>query len=254
MKISIITVVLNRADTIGSCLKSVAEQKYHDIEHIIIDGGSSDGTLEIIGKYKDSIHKIVSEKDNGIYDAMNKGIINASGDVIGFLNADDVYADDSILHKVKNVMKNSNLDACYGDLVYVKRNNVNKVVRFWKSPDINRGNLKKNLGLVPPHPTFFVRKRIYKLYGGFDTDFKLSADHELMIRLLYKCGIKVSHVSKVLVKMRLGGVTNISLKNIINANKECYRAWKKNGLKINPITYFFMKPFPKIFQYRYTLK
>ncbi len=267
LKVSIITAVFNGAETIEDCIKSVLNQTYHNIEHIIIDGGSTDGTVETIKKYTSNpplppfikggmggfsgsrrISTCISEPDRGIYDAMNKGIKMATGDVIGFLNADDLYANESVVQTVIDLLKENNVDACYGDLVYVDRHNTEKIIRYWKSPEFE-GKFRKVLGLVPPHPTFFVTRKIYEKYGLFDTNFKFSADHELMLRFLYKCRINAVYIPKVIVKMRVGGSTNRSLSNIIKANIECYRAWKKNNLEINPLTFVLMKPASKILQY-----
>jgi glycosyltransferase len=245
----VITAVLNGAETIQDCIKSVSGQSYPNVEHIIIDGGSTDGTLEVMKRYAEKRVKIVSEPDNGIYDAMNKGIRMADGDIIGLLNADDLYADESVIQTVVDTLKENNIDACYGDLVYVDKNNTDKVIRYWKSPVFKKEKFGRNLGLVPAHPTFFVKGKIYEKYGLFDTNFRFSADHELMIRFLYRIGISAVYIPKVLVKMRIGGSTNRSLLNIVKANIECYRAWKANSLEINPLTFILMKPASKIRQY-----
>ncbi|UZE93505.1 MAG: glycosyltransferase [Candidatus Nealsonbacteria bacterium] len=244
--ISIITVVLNGKKTIEKTLKSVLEQGYENIEYIIIDGGSTDGTLDIINRYKDKIKKIVSEPDKGIYDAMNKGIAMASGDIIGILNGDDLYADGNVIKKVVEKMEEDKADVCWGDLIYVNANNSDKIVRYWKSSEYKEGKFQK--GWMPPHSTFFVKKQIYKKYGVFNLDFPISADYELMLRFLEKYKLKSCYMSQVLVKMRIGGQSNKNLLNIVKGNVECYKAYKINGLKISFLR-IFLKPLSKISQY-----
>ena len=177
MKISIITVVRNNASTIKDAIESVLSQKYHDIEYIIVDGCSTDGTLEIIQGYSTQITKIISESDKGIYDAMNKGISLASGDVIGILNSDDVYFDENVIGDVINTFEEKQIDSLYGDLMYVEKNDLNKIVRYWKSSVFKVGSFSK--GWHPPHPTFFTKKNIYEKYGLFDTNMRVSADFDL---------------------------------------------------------------------------
>ena len=189
MKISIITVSFNNAATIEDTINSVASQKHSDVEHIVIDGVSTDGTVEIVQRNRDAVEKFVSERDSGIYDAMNKGIASASGDVIGFLNSDDVYAHCDILSRAAEVFANPDVDACYADLVYVRQEDLGKVVRHWKSKDFRQGLFA--LGWCPPHPTFFVRKSVYREYGGFDLNYRLAADVELMLRFFGKTSDQV---------------------------------------------------------------
>lgn len=231
MKISIITVVYNNDKTIKSAIESVLTQSYSNIEYVIIDGGSSDKTVNIINEYKDQIGYFISEKDKGIYDAMNKGINSATGDVIGILNSDDLYQDTNVIENVMNQFnQNPSIDIVYGDLVYVKSDNVNKVVRNWKSnPYYNR--FFEN-GNVPPHPSLFVKKRIYEEAGLFNLDFKLAADYEFMLRIFKKHNFKSKYINKVIVKMRLGGATNQSFSNIKKQNIEILKAWKHNQLKL----------------------
>ncbi len=229
MKISIITAVYNRADVIEDCIKSVLSQSYKNIEHIIIDGGSTDGALEVIERYRNGISKIVSEPDDGIYDALNKGIRLATGDIIGFLHADDFYAHDKVIERVVEVFLKHGVDSCYGDLLYVDRNNTDRVIRYWKSSPYKLGKFK--YGWMPPHPTFFVKRVIYKRYGYFNTDFRIAADYELMLRFLEKHKISTYYIPEVLIKMRLGGASNKSLKNMAIKSYEDYKAWKINNLK-----------------------
>jgi glycosyltransferase involved in cell wall biosynthesis len=217
LKITIITVCFNSEKTIEDTISSVSNQKDVNVEHILIDGASSDTTLEIIKK-NPSISKFVSESDKGIYDAMNKGIVLATGDVIGTLNADDFYYDNDVLKEVEKVFLDPSVDACYGDLVYVKQNDINQTVRFWKSTDYKEGLFKT--GWMPAHPTFFVRKNVYDKFGMFRLDYKIAADFELLFRFIEQNKIKTKYIPKVMVKMRLGGTTNKNFRNIWIQNKE----------------------------------
>jgi glycosyltransferase len=244
MKVSIITPSFNSAKTIEETIKSVLGQSYKDIEYIIIDGGSKDKTLEIVNKYKDKISKIVSEPDKGIYDAMNKGVKLASGEVIGILNSDDLYADEKVIEEVVKTFENYKVQCVWGDLVYFT-DDPNKIIRIWRSSDYKEDLFEK--GWVPPHPTFFVKKEVYEKYGYFRLDFPVAADYELMFRFLKKYKISGKYISKVLVKMRAGGNAN-KLKNIIKGNLECIRAWKINELKMpfyTPI-FRFLRRLPQI--------
>ncbi len=245
-KVSIITITYNSEKTLDDTIKSVLSQTYENIEYIIVDGASSDRTIEIIKKYENEISKFISEADNGIYDAMNKGLELATGDIVGILNSDDVYFDNKVIEKVVNQFKDKNTDSVYGDLIYVNSEDISKKVRYWKSQAFNEWLFKK--GWHPAHPTFFVKKEIYDRYGSFNIDFKIAADYELMLRFLEKEKITSSYIPKVFVKMRLGGESNQSLKNIIQANLESYSAWKINGLYINPFV-FLLKPLSKIKQF-----
>ena len=228
MKVSVITAVFNGAKTIQDCIKSVSGQIYPNIEHIIIDGGSTDGTLEVIKRYTEKRVNIVSEPDNGIYDALNKGIRQASGEVIGLLYSDDFYAHDRVIEKVADIFMKYNIDSCYGDLQYVDKNNPDKVIRYWKSSQYRHGKFK--YGWMPPHSTFFVKKEIYNKYGYFNTNFKIAADYELMLRFLEKHKISTYYTPEVFIKMRIGGTSNRNIKNLIIKSNEDYRAWKVNNL------------------------
>lgn len=228
MKVSIITAVINGVETIEDCIKSVLCQSYKDVEYVIIDGNSTDGTLDVINRYKNKIAKVVGESDKGIYDALNKGIKLATGDIIGFLHSDDFYANDRIIEKVADVFMKYNVDSCYGDLQYVYKNDTKKVIRHWKSSKYEHGKFK--YGWMPPHPTFFVKKKIYDEYGYFNTNFKIAADYELMLRFLEGHRISTYYIPEVLIKMRLGGMSNRSFKNMFIKSSEDYRAWKINNL------------------------
>jgi glycosyltransferase involved in cell wall biosynthesis len=246
LKISVITACYNSADTIGDTLQSVISQDYAEIEYIIIDGASKDNTLEVVNRYKDRIAKIVSEKDNGIYFALNKGIQLATGDIVCILHADDIFAHPSILSNIAGRFQNSGAECVYGDLVYVDRNDTNRVTRNWRSGIYKPGMFRK--GWMPPHPAFFLRKEVYNRFGTFDTTFKTAADYELMLRMLEKHGVSVAYLPEIIVKMRVGGMSNVSLKNRIRANKEDRRAWKVNGLKPGLFT-LIRKPLSKLRQF-----
>ena len=235
----------NNAKTIKDAINSVLNQSYKDIEYIVIDGSSTDGTIDIVQSYGDKI-KFISEKDNGLYDAMNKGIRMATGDVVGILNSDDFYASDKILQIVADEFLKGNIDSVYANLEYIDANDPKRVIRYWRSKKYQEGLFRS--GWHPAHPTFFVKKEIYEKYGVFDLSFKIAADYELMLRFFEKCKITSSYVDEVFVKMRMGGESNKSIKNIIKANMESYRAWKVNGLYINPLR-FLLKPFSKIIQF-----
>lgn len=245
MKISIITATYNSASTVRDTLISIAEQDYANVEHIIVDGLSKDNTLNIV---KDFTHvaKVISEKDKGIYDAMNKGVKLASGDVIGILNSDDFYTGSTILTKVAAAFEDPAVEAVYGDLQYVKQDNVQIITRTWKSGSFRKNSLY--YGWMPPHPTFFVRRHIYDKCGIFNTTLRSAADYELMLRVLLKYGARVQYIPEVLVKMRAGGMSNASFRNRVRANKEDAMAWKLNQLK----PYFFtmwLKPLRKVLQF-----
>ena len=245
MKLSIISATLNSFPTLYGCQQSIQVQPI-DIEHLIIDGGSTDGTLETLEQYSNENLKYFSEPDQGPYDAMNKGIRMATGDVIGILNADDFYADKHVLETVAEMFEDPSVDSCYGDLEYVDRDDPERVVRRWKAGAYDRKNWYR--GWMPPHPTFFVRKSVYEKYGLYRLDMGTSADYELMLRFLLKHGITTRFIPRVLVKMRTGGMSNAFLKNRIRANLMDRRAWQVNGLKARPWT-LWMKPLLKAGQF-----
>jgi len=243
--ISVITVVKNGATTIKGCLESVAKQTI-SAEHLLIDGFSTDTTLQIAKSLPLKNLKIISEADSGIYDAMNKGIRYANGDIIGILNADDSYYDNEILERVTRAFNISEVEACYGDLVYVSSTDVNDVRRYWQAGPFKRE--KMYWGWMPPHPTFFVRRSVYEKYGLFNLSLGSAADYELMLRFLFKHRITVSYIPRVLIKMRSGGVSNQSIRNRLKAHKMDHKAWKVNGLRPYPWT-LLMKPIRKIPQF-----
>ena len=243
---SIITVVFNAKNDLIDTIKSLRQQNYKNFEYIIIDGASTDTTLEKCIKYENKIFKIVSEMDKGIYDAMNKGIELATGDIIGILNADDFYANKDVLKDVVRQFKNKDIQGLYANLVYVDGVDTSKVTRTWIAGEYKTNAFKK--GWMPPHPTFFVKKECYSKYGGYSLNLRSAADYELMLKLIHKHNIKVGYLNKITVKMRVGGVSNSSLKNRLRANREDKMAWKINGLKPGLLT-FIRKPLSKIGQF-----
>jgi len=228
LRISVITAVYNRVDTIADALDSVQAQTWPHVEHVVIDGASKDGTTQLLEARKDELDVFISERDKGIYDALNKGIANATGDIVGFLHADDLFASDEILAKVAKLFEDPSVGAVYGDLVYVKKEDVSKVVRYWKSGGFSKAKLAH--GWMPPHPTLYVRRSIYQELGGFDTQFRIAADYDSMLRYLGKGGVKPSYLPEVMVRMRLGGESNRSFANVMKKSKEDYLALKKNGV------------------------
>lgn len=244
MKVSIITVCLNSAETIEDTIRSILSQGYKDIEYIVVDGGSTDGTLEILTKYQAQISKCISEPDNGIYEAMNKGIKSSTGNIIATLNSDDLYANETIVSQMVKFMQVNDLDAAYGDLIYVDRNNTDHITRIWKPGEYKRGAFY--YGWAIPHPTFFCRKEIFERHGYFNNRFQVAADFELMLRFIEKHQIKVGHLPKVIVKMRTQGKANI-LRGVIRGNWEIISSFRLNGLRLSP-WFFVLKPITKILQ------
>ncbi len=244
-KVSIVTATYNSAGTIRDTLTSVATQDYSAIEHIIVDGLSKDNTLSIVRDFP-HVAKVISEKDSGIYDAMNKGIKACTGDIIGILNSDDFYVSSKVIGNVVECMLSAKTDALYGDLVYVHPIHTNKILRTWIA---GKCHPRKFLfGWMPPHPTFFVRREVYERLGVFNTSLKSAADYELMLRFLYKERISVSYLPQVLVKMRAGGMSNASMRNRINANIEDREAWRVNQIRPHFFT-TWLKPLRKLTQY-----
>jgi len=231
LKISIITICRNSEETIEKTIQSVLSQDYPNLEYIIIDGASTDKTLDIINNYRQKIAKIVSEKDNGIYFALNKGISIAEGEIIGFLNSDDFYISNGIVSKIEKIFENSNLDTCFAQINYVDENN--RIVRKWK----NKSNLKNLFfnGEFPPHPTFFVRKNIYDKFGLFSTEFNLASDVELMLRFLIKHKVSTFYLPEVIINMRSGGASNVNLRSIFRSVMQCFKAFEINNIKISRI-------------------
>ncbi len=242
--ISIITVCFNAEQTIERCILSVINQSFSNIEYIIIDGGSTDNTLNIIDKYRHKIKIVVSEADNGIYDAMNKGIKIAKGEIVGMLNADDFFADENILLNVAKAFKLNNPDVLYGDLDYV--DNSNKVIRSWKSGKYSNGIF--NWGWMPPHPTFYCKRIYFEKLGYYSLNYGTAADYELMVRFLHLNKLSVFYLKLIMVKMEIGGASNNSIYNRIKVIKNDYKAMVKNGIMF-PLVSIFLKPLRKIVQY-----
>ena len=237
MKVSIVTVTYNSEKTLRTTLESVAKQSFiSNIEHIIIDGKSSDNTLGIAKDFP-HIHKIISEKDKGIYDAMNKGINNASGDIIGFLNSDDWFYSREIIEEISYAFDQNDIDAVYGDLVFVENENDTNPKRIWISEPYKDKSFL--YGWVPPHPTFYVKSSVYKKYGLFNPDLMFAADFDIMCRFIAKENIKTIYLPGFKVKMRLGGATTKNLANIIKGNIEIFNSLYKNGF--NPGPFFIIQ-------------
>lgn len=233
MKVSVITVCFNSGRTIADTLRSVAEQSHPDIEHIVIDGGSRDATLEIIQKTPNHIAQLVSEPDRGIYDAMNKGLKMATGEIVGFLNSDDVYMNADTLAVIDRAFNDPAIEACYGDVLFVGSDDPDREVRYWQAGAYDPKRIQN--GWMPPHPTFYVRRQIYEQEGGFDLSYKLQADFEMAIRLTHARGLNMHYIPHTLVRMRMGGASNASVGNVVKGNLEAYRAARRHGLPVNPL-------------------
>jgi glycosyltransferase len=245
LKFSIITATYNSAATLRDTLTCIRQQDHPDIEHILIDGGSTDDTLKIAAEFP-HLASVVSGKDKGIYDAMNKGLQAATGDVIGILNSDDIYTGPDVLSLVARAFADPAVKTTYADLQYVHPEDLNKIIRTWKTGPYRRRSFY--YGWMPPHPTFFVRREVYDQVGHFDISLRSAADYEMMLRILLRYGMSARYIPRVIVKMRAGGMSNASFRNRVRANKEDRMAWKLNGL--NP--YFFtllVKPLRKLPQY-----
>lgn len=246
MKISIITIAFNSAETIEYTIQSVLKQTYSDVEYVVIDGASTDGTMAVVNRYRNNFATVISEKDNGIYEAMNKGVQHSTGDIIGILNSDDFYADENVLSEVAEKFRTTHCDALYADLVYVDRNDENRIIRTWRAGRYTRGKFRR--GWMPPHPTFFVRKKCYDDFGLYNLQLRSAADYELMLRFIHRHNISVDYLPRVITKMRTGGQSNVSLQNRLRANIEDRMAWKINGLRPGLFTLTW-KPISKIFQF-----
>lgn len=251
MKISIITPTYNSAQTVEQTIQSILCQTHSEVEYIIIDGASTDGTQEIVKSFGPRVRHFISEPDQGLYDAMNKGINRATGDVIGILNSDDFYSSPEVLVRVAQVFQDKKIDSVYGDLQYVDPIDTDKVTRHWEAGTYNIDNFL--YGWMPPHPTFFVRRKVYEKYGLFDTSLRNSADYELMLRFLYKHKVSSCYIPEVLVQMRAGGVSNASFRHRLRANREDRLAWEKNNLQPRFFT-TWMKPVRKIGQFKFFSK
>lgn len=245
MKVSIITVCYNCANTIKDTIDSVLSQTYSNIEYIIIDGGSRDETVNIISSYGEQVSKFISEPDKGIYDAMNKGIRLATGDVVGILNSDDFFTDNSVVQRVADEFRNTSIDALYGDVQFVNPDNLHKVVRYYSSKRFNPKKFK--YGFMPAHPSFYVKREYFEKIGYYKEDYKIAADFELLVRFLYQHKLKSNYIPMPFVTMRTGGVSTKSIKSNFILNKEIIQACKENGIKTNIIN-IYSKYFYKIFE------
>ncbi len=230
MKVSVITVCFNSAATVEDTIRSVRAQEYEHIEHVIVDGGSTDGTVDIVKKYNGRIKRFISEPDEGIYDAMNKGLHLAQGDIVAFLNADDIYASPTVISDVVAALHAGNTDSVYGDLVYVGRRNAQRIVRYWRAGEYRPRAFHR--GWVPPHPTFFCRRTLYHEFGGFNPSYRIAGDFELMLRLIEKHRIRVRYVPRPFVRMRVGGRAN-TLRGIIQGNREILQAFRANDMEVS---------------------
>lgn len=240
MKVSIITVVFNRVDVVRDTIESVLNQTYKNIEYIIIDGASTDGTMDVVSEYKDKISKIVSEPDNGLYDAINKGIEQATGDVVGLIHSDDFYTDNLVIQRVVDAFNKEKSDTVFADLLYIKDDNHEKVLRYYSAKKFTPKKL--TYGLMPPHPTFFVKKEIFSKYGLYKTDYKIAADYEMFFRLFITHEVNYTYIHFPIVKMRTGGLSAGGIRNKILINKEAIRAMKENGHYSNQL--LILKKYP----------
>lgn len=245
MTISIITPTHNSASTLPTNLHSITSQSYNPIQHIIIDAQSTDNTLDLVKQISPNSH-IISEPDQGIYDAINKGISHSSGEIIGILNSDDFYANENVIEKVMKLFEDPTIDAVYADLDYVHPSDIKKVIRKWRSGPYDRAKFLQ--GWMPPHPAFFIRKKYYEKYGMYTIDLKISADYELMLRMLYKHKLHCYYLPQVIVHMRTGGISNASFKSRWHANRQDRKAWTMNGLTPGALT-LIKKPLQKVLQY-----
>jgi glycosyltransferase involved in cell wall biosynthesis len=246
MKFSIITSTLNSANTICLSVASVNGQTYPDIEHIIIDGASTDNTLEKIHSEPNRIAKVISEPDGGIYEAINKGILNSTGDIIGILHSDDVFGSDTIMEEIGNRFVQNSADIVYGDLVYVSSKDNNRIIRLWKSKPFERSLITK--GWMPPHPTMFIKRDVFLKYGLYDLRYRISSDYDLILRLMKEEKLKFDYLPDVVTRMRLGGVSNNRLDNILQKSTEDYRIIRKHSIPF-PAAVLFRKNISKLNQF-----
>ncbi len=245
MKISVVTAVYNRVATIGPAIASVQAQSHADVEHVLQDGASKDGTLEVISRIESASKYLVSEPDNGIYDAINRGIARASGDVIGLMHSDDLFAHDHVLAKVAKALEDPHIDGAFGDLQYVAFADTTRIVRHWRSEEYHPSKLRR--GWMPPHPTLYLRREVFERWGLYDTDFRIAADYDAMLRYLVNGNISLAYIPEVLVKMRMGGESNRSIGRIISKSCEDFRAIRRNG--VGGFGTLVLKNFSKITQF-----
>ncbi|GGF31778.1 glycosyltransferase family 2 protein [Echinicola rosea] len=246
MKVSLVTACYNSADTLQDTIDSICRQLYDDIEYIVVDGGSTDGTLEIIQRNANCIDYWISEPDNGLYDAMNKGIRAATGDVVGIINSDDFYHRDDAISRVVDCFERTGKDCVYADVRFVSPENLEKTVRYYSSKRFHHGLFKK--GLMPAHPTFFTYKKYFDELGYYRTDYRIAADFELLLRYLYKYGLTYAYMPVDLIKMRTGGVSTQYLKNNWTINRENLKACRDHGLYTNYF-HLYSRYFNKVFEF-----
>lgn len=246
MKVSIITVTLNSEKYLADCINSVARQNYKNIEHIIIDGKSTDGTLQIIRKHSKHIACWISETDKGMYDAINKGLKMATGDIIGILNSDDMFASADAVRSIVDCFESSNTDSVYGDLVYVDASDTKKVIRYWKGISYKRSRF--SYGWMPAHPTFYMRRELLEKYGLYENHYFTAADYEFMARYLFLHKVSSQYISEMLIKMRSGGISNVTVKSRFRANRRDFLAMKKNKIPFS-FAVSILKPLIKIPQF-----
>ncbi|MEO6456452.1 MAG: glycosyltransferase family 2 protein [Ginsengibacter sp.] len=247
MKISLITVTYNSEKYLENCITSVIKQSYKNIEHIIVDGKSTDGTISIIERYAPYISKWISETDRGMYDAINKGMEMATGDVIGLLNSDDILASSDVIASIVKCFQENNTDSVYGDLEYVDQYNDEKVIRLWTGQIYKRKRFR--FGWMPAHPTFYFKRELIGRFGGYESHYFTAADYELMARYLFLNKISSVYLPKLIVKMRKGGASNSNLYRRLRANRRDYLAMKKNMIPF-PLVVSFLKPLRKLPQYK----
>lgn len=228
MKVSVVTAVFNRSGTIADAIASVQSQTHQNVEHVVQDGGSTDGTLEIVARMANESTRLVSAHDKGIYDAINRGIERATGDIIGLMHSDDQFAHDRVLEKVAARFDDPAIDGVFGDLDYVSASDPDRIVRHWRSGEFQHAKLKR--GWMPPHPTLYLRREVFKRCGLYDTSFRIAADYDAMLRYLVHGKIAVAYIPEVLVKMRVGGESNRSLERILHKSREDYRAMRRNNV------------------------
>ena|SRR5258706_9287259 len=246
MKISLITVTHNSEKYLEDCILSVIKQDYKNIEHIVIDGKSADGTIAIIERYSPYISQWISEKDNGMYHAINKGMKLATGDIIGLLNSDDILASKDVISTIVKCFEKNEVESLYGDLVYVDQQNTDKVLRMWKGQIYKRGRFK--YGWMPAHPTFYFKKELLDKLGGYESHYFTAADYEFMARYLFRNNVSSIYLPKLLVRMRNGGVSNGNFYRRLRANRRDYLAMKKNNIPF-PMVASVLKPIRKLPQY-----
>lgn len=245
LKISIITAVYNRVESVGQSLESLQSQTYKNFEHVVVDGASTDGTVALLNSHRDRIAVLVSERDKGIYDALNKGLALATGDIVGLMHSDDFFASNRVLEKIAAAFDDPHVDGVYGDLDYVAKDDPRRIIRRWRSGEYNQRKLAR--GWMPPHPTLFLRRSVIEKWGGFDTSFRIAADYDQMLRYLAKGNIRVAYIPEVLVKMRVGGESNRSFSRILRKSKEDYLALRKNH--VGGILALVMKNLGKLGQF-----